>query len=546
MRQQAGIVGNVLRDPTIARIELAYLGFNMAEYATWIAILVYAYGRGGAALAALVALVQLIPAGLVAPVAASLADRYRRDRVLLAGYIWQAAALAATAVAMYADAPIALTIAVATVAASSVTVTRPVQGVILPAITHAPADLTAANAVSGFAETLGICLGPLLAGVLLAQSQPGDVFAAFAVVSVAAAALVARLPADFADLAPPRGPSWRAVLAEPVAGLVALRREPTSALLVAILATTTLVFGALDVLFVATAIDLLGLSESWAGYLYSAFGLGGVIGAVVTVTLVGRRRMTPALATGGNLYGLPISAIGLVPTPVTAALLFGASGVGLSIATVSARTLLQRIAPEALLARVLGVLEGLSMFSLAAGSVLVGVLVSTQGVAIALLVVGLLVPGLIAILWIALAAIDRHARAIDGEALELLRRLPIFAPLSAPAMERVLASSVRVEAPGGTVLIREGDAGDRFYVVASGTFEVSVHGDLVSHGGAGDYFGEIALLRDIPRTATIKTLEAVRLIAIDRDPFLEAVTGHARSRHRAEAVAEDRMRVAHR
>ena len=546
MREQARVVGRVLRDPTLARIELAYLGFNVAEYAVWTAILVYAYGRGGAGLAALAALIQLVPAGLVAPIAASLADRYQRDRVLLAGYIWQAAAFGATAVALYADAPFAVTIAVAAVAAASVTITRPVQGVILPAITHAPADLTAANAVTGFAETLGMCLGPLLAGVLLVRSQPGDVLAAVAVIAVVAAALVARLPADFTELAPPGTGPWRAAIAEPIAGLVALRREPTSALLVAILATTTLVIGALDVLFVATAIDLLRLPESWAGYLYSAFGFGGAIGALATVTLVGRRRMTPALATGGNLYGLPISAIAVLPLPITAVALFGSSGVGLSIATVSARTLLQRVAPEALLARVLGVLEGLSMFALAAGSVLAGVLVTAQGVGTTLVVVGLLVPGLIAVLWLALAAIDRHARVIDGEALELLHRLPIFSPLSAPSMERVLSSAIRLEAPAAAVVIREGDIGDRFYVVASGTFEVSVRGDVVSRGGPGEHFGEIALLRDVPRTATITALEAMRLIAIDREPFLEAVTGHAGSQRSAQSVADERMRVAHR
>ena len=152
MREQLRVVLAVARDPTLARIELAYLGFNMAEHATWIAILVYAYGLGGAGSAAIVALIQLVPSGLVAPFAAYAGDRYPRDRVLLAGYLLQAASCAGTATALLAGWSPAITIALATMASASMTITRPTVSVILPGITHAPGDLTAANAVSGLVE----------------------------------------------------------------------------------------------------------------------------------------------------------------------------------------------------------------------------------------------------------------------------------------------------------------------------------------------------------------------------------------------------------
>ncbi|HET9681246.1 MAG TPA: hypothetical protein VFP19_04340, partial [Candidatus Limnocylindrales bacterium] len=178
MTEQIRVVLAVARNPVLARVGLAYLVFNMAEYATWTAIVVYGYLLGGAAMAGIVILVQLVPAGLVAPFAAAAADRFRPDRVLLAAYLLIAAAFAVTAVTLYGGAAVPLTLGAATVAAMAITLVRPIEAVILPSITHRPADLTAANTVSSLAETAGIFLGPLLAGVLLLRDQPADVFAA--------------------------------------------------------------------------------------------------------------------------------------------------------------------------------------------------------------------------------------------------------------------------------------------------------------------------------------------------------------------------------
>lgn len=545
MREQAGVVITVAREPTLARIELAYLAFNMSEYATWMAILVYAYNLGGAGIAALFALVQLIPAGIVAPFAASLGDRFRPDRVLLVGYIWQAGSLGATAAAMYAGAPPVVTLILATVASTSFTITRPVQAAILPSLTHAPGDLTAANAVSGLAENVGIFIGPLIGGILLgARAEPGDVFATFAVTSIVAALLVpsapeSLLPASSEAVIEAAG-GIRAALAASFGGFAVLARSRPVLLLVLVIAATDVVIGALDILFVATAIDLLGAGEAWAGFLYAAFGLGGILGAVATVALIGRARMTPALTGSGGLFGLPITAIGLVPATATAPLLFAASGAGFSIVMVAGRTLLQRVAPEAQLARVFGVLEGLTMFALAIGSVASGLMISIVGVGWALVAAGLLVPGILALAWFKLGAIDRDARAPDPKALALLRRLAIFAPLPAPTIERILAELSWLDVPVGQVLMRQGDPGDRFYVLAEGCVQIVRDDVVIAEREAVDYIGEIALLRNVPRTATVIALTPLRLIAIERDRFLEAVTGHSKSREHAEAVAAGR------
>lgn len=541
MRDRLRVVAMVARDPALARIEIAYLGFNMAECATWIAILVFAYGLGGAAAAGVIALVQLVPAGLVAPFAAFAGDRFRRDRALLAGYLAQAATLGTTAAALYADAPVPVILFAATLATIAFTFTRPIQAAILPSITHAPEDLTAANAVSGLAENVAVFVGPLVGGVLMTRSEPGDVFAAFAVVTLASAILVARLPIDQASAMPKAPLRATDVIQESFGGFGVLRRERPVLLLVLVLSATIVVIGALDILVVAAAIDLLDMGESWAGFLYSAFGLGGIAGAVMAVALVGRRRLTPSLAGSGMLFGVPVGAIGVVPASATAPLLFAASGVGFSITTVAGSTLLQRIAPEAVLARVFGILEGLRMFALALGSVGIAALVETLGIQFALVVTGLFVPAVLALAWFHLRALDRDARAPDPKALALLRQLPIFAPLSAPAIERIMAALIRLEVPAGHVLIREGEEGDRFYVLVEGQAEVTREGVHIRMCVAGDHVGEIALLRDVPRTATVTAATPLRLLALERAPFLEAVTGHPSSREYAESVAATRM-----
>jgi MFS family permease len=535
------VVAAVVRDPTLLRIELAFLGFNMAEFATWIAILVYAYGRGGAAAAGIVALIQLIPAGLVAPFGAFAGDRFRRDRVLFAGYLVQAAALGVAALALSADASIAVIYAFATVAAASFTFTRPTQAALLPSVTRTPEDLTAANAVAGLAEGAGVFAGPLTAGVLLTHSEPATVFAVFAVVTAVNALLVARLRVDPEAVTPKERMDAGDVFAETLGGFRMLRRERSARLLVLMLSAGGVVVGALDVLFVAVAIDLLDKGEGWAGFLNSAFGLGGIVGAGLSVLLVGRRRLTPPLAGGAFLFGTPIAAVGAAPAVTTAPVLLAASGAGRSLAYVAGSTLLQRIAPDEVLARVFGILEGLTMFALALGSVAASILIEAFGISTALVVVGAFVPAIVLLLWAPLLSIDRGAEAPDEEALALLRAIPIFAPLPAPAIERLLAHVGWITVPAGTIVIREGAVGDRFYVIGEGAVDITRGDRQLARRVPGDFFGEIALLRDVPRTATVTAVYPLRLLTLEREPFLEAVTGHPQSREHAEAGIDEQL-----
>ena len=541
MNERSRTFRAVMTDPNLRRVELAFLGFNMTESATWVAILVYAFERGGAREAGVVAPIMLVPSAIVAPFAAYAGDRFRRDRVLLIDYLVQGVAMGATAGTLFADAAPWVVYASATIASISITFTRPAQNSLIPALTETPDDLTATSVVTGVVEGAGKMLGPLAAGVLLGLSGPGAVFAVFAGVTLLGAIFVSRVRADPSAVTPPGRVGASDVWRETLAGFTTLRRDREPRLVVLLLASSDIVVGALDVLFVATAIDFLGIGQSGAGYLSAAFGAGALIGAAMTVVLVGRKRLTPPLAAGAVVFGVPIGLVAVTPSAVSAPILFAVAGGGRTLGDVAGRTLLQRISPNEVLSRVFGVLEGLSMFALAVGSIGAAVLIQVFGVQAALVVIGAFLPLVILVSSSHLLSIDRRAVAPDAERLALVRKIPFFAPLAAPAMERVMANMSPLQVDPGTVLIREGDAGDLFYVVVEGEVEVTSAGTYLRTLGPGAYIGEIALLRDVPRTATVVAKTPLRLLALQREPFLLAVTGHPQSVRAANAVADARL-----
>jgi MFS family permease len=533
---------------------LAFLLFNAVEYATWVAILLYAYDATGPASVGVVALIQLLPSAVFAATAAAVADRYRRDRVLLAGYALQAIALAVTAAAMLLAAPPVAVFVFATATACLLTLTRPTQGALLPVISRTPEELTAANGLAGSTEGLGTLLGPLAAAAILVVAAPGSVFLAGAVAAAIGALLVMRLPK-------PGGWTTTGQVREPasvhapepgqvpepassdgdedtgsleaesgrrriVRGLQTLASNPDAALVVGLLSVRQLVIGAMDVLYVLLAMEVLGTGEPGAGVLNAAMGLGAIIGGALTFALAGRRRLAPALAAGAMTVGFAIVLLGGTSNATAAAMLLAVTGMGFAVVDVTGMTMLQRVAQDRALARLLGGLEGMGMVALAVGSILVPVLVGLWSIQTAVVAIGLVFPAAIGVTWIRLRTIDARARVPVRE-LMLLRQNPVLSPLPAPKLESVARQVRWLTFETGEVIITEGDRGDHYYVLASGSVRITQAGRILRVlATAGDGFGEIALLRDIPRTATATATEPVVVIALERADFLQAVTGH--------------------
>jgi MFS family permease len=527
----------VFANADLRRVELAFAGFSVAESATWVAVGVYAYGAGGASAVGLVSLLLLAPSALIAPFGAALGDRHRRQRVLLLAYLVQAIAAAVAAVAMLHHAALPLVYMAAAVAAWSQTLVRPVQGAMLPGLSSTAADLTAANVALATTRNVSLLVGPLGAGVLLGLAKnPGWVYLAMAAVLLVSAALTVRIESVTASAqSAPMQPMRHAL-----EGFRTVRREPRAGVILALLTAKYVVQGMLRVLLVVVAIDLLQLPQAGVGWLNAALGIGGALGGGVTILLIGRRRLSPAFAAGILLWGIPLVLLDAWPVTISAVIFIGMVGVGRSLMDVSGKTFLARVTPEIAMARVFGVLEALYMAALALGSVVAALLVATEGTRFALGVGGAVLPVVALVLWRSLSASDRGP-VVSRDRLDLIMNIPMFAPLSAQAIERLAANLEPLVAMAGTTLITQGDVGDRFYVLDQGEARAEVDGHEVATYTRGDYFGEIALLRDIPRTATIKALSDTKVFALDRTEFLLAVTDHPESLTAAHETAGTRM-----
>ena len=520
----------------LLRVLAAYLLFILTEYAVWIAMLVFAYNRGGTAVAGLVAVAQLAPAAVVAPVAASLADRRSPVVMLAGGYLAQVAGMAGTAAAIGAGAPLAA-YAAAVFASTAVTTTRPAQSALIPSLAATPDQLTAANVVAGWLEAAGAAAAGLLVGVLISLAGVGSVFAVCAGLGLAAALLVASLRApSLAAETEAEADTSTAGVAE---GLRLAVRQPRLRLMLALLTADAVVVGALDLLVVILALTVLGRPPSWAGYLEFAFGAGAVLAATVSALLVGRRLGGPILAAALGLSGA-LAVVAFGPGLAGTVILLAVAGAGHLLLEVATRTLLQRSVPPRLIGRIFGVLEGFTMAGLAIGALLVPALAHLGGSRLAVL-------GVAAVLPLAAMAGGRAVFRLDaGTAvpvveIALLRSLPLFAELPAPAIEGLAAALRPVRLEAGAVLIRQGDPGDAYFAIAAGELDAEQDGHFLGRYGRGDGVGEIALLRAVPRTATVTAHTAATVYQLDRDLFLTAVLGHAPTRRQAEDIAAARL-----
>jgi len=530
---------DVFRNANLRRLELAWAASIVGNWAYLVAVSVYAYGVGGQAAVGLILLLRLVPAALIAPFAGLLADRYRRERVLLVTNLLRVVLISAAAACVFLDAPPAVVYGLAVAAAIVTTPFRSAQAALTPSLARSPSELTAANAVASTVESLAAFAGPAIAGLLLAVASTGTVFALTAALVAVSTLFVLRIHAP--ESKQRRELAASTIASEALVGFRTVLGEPTLRVLVGLFTAQTFVAGAVQVYLVVSAIELLDLGEAGVGYLNSAMGIGALVGGLLAFSLTGARRLSPAFMLGVVLWGVPLILLGIWQSIAPALLLFALLGVGNSLVDVAAFTLVQRAVPDEILARVFGVIQMLWLGSVGIGAIVAPVLINWLGLDGALIVTGASLPVLVLLFWRKVARIDAAAARPDADELRILGSVPIFAPLPGMTLEHLAGRLVPLRLEPGTVVVREGDPGDRFFIVADGTVEVSEYGRVVSELGAGGYFGEIALIRDIARTATVTTATQTVLYALDRDDFLAAVTSHAPSAEAAEEVVSSRL-----
>jgi MFS family permease len=534
LRAFRGIYDNA----NLRRLQLAWAGSSVGTWAYTIALLVYAYDHGGATAVGVVGLIRWFPAAVAAPFGGVLGDRFPRLRIMIASDLVRAAALAGATAVIVLDGPSAIVYLLAVLVTVVSTAFQPAEAGLLPTLARTPEELAAANVASTTIESAGYFAGPALGGIVLAVSNVETVFAFTAAMFLWSAFVLRliRLPAPEEREVAVRG-SWKR---EAVAGFETIGRDPRLRLIVGLFAAQTLVYGAFVVLTAVAAIQLLDLGSPGVGYLNSALGIGGLVGGIVAVMLVGARRLALTFGLALVLWGAPILIIGVWAQAVPAFVLVGLAGLGLTLVDVAGFTLLQRAVPGDVLSRVFGVLHSAFYATGGIGAILAPALISWLGIRGALIATGAVLPVLTVPFFGWLARIDRTITVPTAQ-LERLRSIAMFAPLPAPTLEQLASSLERVGLGAGEVVFRQGDQGDRFYIVDSGEVEIEIDGREANVLGPGESFGEIALLRDIPRTATARARTSSELYALERDDFLTAVTGHSASREAAESVVVARL-----
>jgi len=526
-----------MRAPALRRVLVAFLLFRTAELALWVTLLVWAFERGGAAASGAIAVVQLVPATLVAQLGSVLSDRVTRTKMLRVSYLLQATAALITGAGLLLGLPFWGIALLGATVASAMALTRPAHHALLPEIARTPDELTAGNAASAAAEGLAAFLGPAAAGALLAVVGPALVFVAMSAAGLVGALITGRIELLQWSVGGERGSYW----ADAVEGVRTVTRDPAAGILTLMVGGQVVVLGLLDVLAVVLALDIIGTGPSGPGLITSALGVGALFGAGISVSLIGSRRLAPALAVGILATSIPIGLAGVLPSYLAAVILFTVAGGGKALFDVAARTLLHRNTAPRVLARIFGVQEALLMAGTALGAALVPVLVSLLGSQGAFLAAGILLPVLGIAGWTRIRRLDRTS-VLPGPALELLRQVPMFGALPQPQLEQLAQALHPPERfRSGEVVLAEGEAGDHYYVIDSGTVEVVQSGRLLATLGHGQGFGEIALLRDVPRTATVRARDDVVVVALSREDFLLAVTGSEMSLRTADRSVQQRL-----
>ncbi len=417
---------------SLRHAQIAVAGVRTVDLAQLVVVSAWLFTRGGAADVAIFGIVRTLVPAVGVPAVTALGFRLGPGTLLRIMALLAAAGSVVMAVAVASGGPTFVVMACAGIVGLALGCFRPVVCALLPELVGSPGELVSANAASGFVEGASALVGPVVGSLVAAVLGVCPLLVITGAGMVWVGAVAGRLPAG----AERQAAAGRSRFADYVAG----GRELTGnrpARLVTLLGTAqTFVRGAMSVIVVAFAIDVLRSGDAGVGLLYGAIGVGGLVGLPVAVLVVDRTGVHRSLVTGLTMWGLPLALSALAPAPIVALVMFGVIGLGNSVVDISYFAVLQRSVDDRLLTRVLGLVEAMFQLGLAAGAFCGAVLLDRTTARPALLAVGLVLPVLAAMASRRLGALDRLLGRRDDE-IDRMREHADLAHLPIAALDRL-------------------------------------------------------------------------------------------------------------
>jgi MFS family permease len=563
VRETGTSLSTVFRNPNLRRLNLAFAGSAIGDWAYATAIIVWAYEIGGVTAVGIWGTVRLILMTLVTPFASTIVDRLPRKLIMVSTDLIRGLICLAVAGLIWADAPPMAIFVLATLTSIFAAPFRPAVAALMPSLVNEPEELTAANGTASTIESLAFFVGPAIGGTLVAAFGVPVVVLLNAATFVWSALIVSRIrvgnaadgteavagePAEAAqggdtvdatDSTADSTDDTESFWTESMAGFRTIWAHRDLRMVSGVYCLQTMVAGASLVFGVEMAVQMTSFGAPGIGYLDSVMGVGALLGGLVAIGRASAGRLASDFGVGVIFWALPLLLAAIWPQMWAAFLALFIIGIANPIVDVNATTIIQRSADDAVMGRVFGALETALIASMALGSIAMPLLNHTIGLRWSLAIFAVVIT-------LAVIPTFGRLRRLDVELAEpatltLLRQIPLFAPLEPKSLELVAQQLIPVRVPAGETVITEGEEGKRFYVIESGALTATFGGELLSHMGPGDPFGEIALLRDVPRTATVTADEDSQLFALEREAFLEAVTGDNEVNSRADDLIARRI-----
>jgi MFS family permease len=532
----------LVRSRPIRRLLLAWFLSYAGDLAAFTAASVYVYDAGGAAYVGLLGLLKALPGALLVPLVGSWSDRVRRERLLMGSVALRALLLGAAAAVMTGGAQAILVLVLVGVEAGLASVFRQVQAALLPWLARTPDELTHANTAVSVMQSAAMLAGPAVAAGLLVVSTPqAAMLAACGFSAIAAVVLVGVRPLSSNE--PTRGARLlKQLRLDVAAGFEAGVRRRGVLPLVIPAAAQTFARGVLSVLTVTIALNLFDLGSAGVGWLTAALGVGGVLAGPIAAVLVRGQRVARCFAAGVAGWGAPMILLAFTHARYWPYLMFGLIGVANVFDDAGVYSALQQVIPSRLIGRALGMRRAVLLLSMGLGSIVAPLLINAWGARGALITTGVLLVAIVALSVPSLTTID-HRISKPGPDLALLRQVSFFGPLPFAIVEHLASELQSATYEPGDVIIQDGQPGERFYMIADGRARVCKDGKELRQMETGESFGEIALLRQVPRTATVLAMSRLQARTLTRAEFLAAVTGNAASAEGADEVVSARLQA---